>query len=116
MIGRFGCPVEGRLRTRRLETALYLPVKRFLEGLGHHVDYALPELDFPLAFDAQTTCYVSNFAQVIAAAAVRALGGALIWPAATAWAFLWLASSFLSRPTNDFASGRPTWIPLRSAS
>ena len=40
-------------------------VGRFLEGLGHHVDYALPELDFPAAFEAQTTCYVSNFAQVI---------------------------------------------------
>ncbi|MDE2377463.1 amidase [Bradyrhizobium sp.] len=38
---------------------------RFLEGLGHHVDYALPELDFAAAFDAQTTCYISNFAVVI---------------------------------------------------
>ncbi|MEK9284488.1 amidase [Bradyrhizobium sp. ISRA442] len=38
---------------------------RFLEGLGHHVDYALPELDFRAAFDAQTTCYISNFAVVI---------------------------------------------------
>ena len=40
-------------------------VGKFLEGLGHHVDYALPELDFRAAFAAQTTCYVSNFAQVI---------------------------------------------------
>ena len=40
-------------------------VGKFLEGLGHHVDYALPELDFPAAFQAQTLCYVSNFAQVI---------------------------------------------------
>src|SRR6266702_4099806 len=40
-------------------------VGKFLEGLGHHVDYVLPELDFPAAFEAQTTCYVSNFAQVI---------------------------------------------------
>ncbi|WP_187436128.1 amidase [Bradyrhizobium hipponense] len=39
---------------------------RFLEGLGHHVDYALPELDFRAAFEAQTTCYISNFAVVIA--------------------------------------------------
>jgi amidase/6-aminohexanoate-cyclic-dimer hydrolase len=40
-------------------------VGRFLEGLGHHVDYALPELDYRAAFDAQTTCYISNFAVVI---------------------------------------------------
>jgi len=38
---------------------------RFLEGLGHHVDWALPAVDFPAAFAAQTTCYVSNFAQTI---------------------------------------------------
>ena len=38
---------------------------RFLEGLGHHVDYALPELDFRAAFEAQTMCYISNFAVVI---------------------------------------------------
>lgn len=41
-------------------------VGRFLEGLGHTVDWALPAVDFPAAFAAQTTCYVSNFAQVIA--------------------------------------------------
>jgi Asp-tRNA(Asn)/Glu-tRNA(Gln) amidotransferase A subunit family amidase len=40
-------------------------VGRFLEDLGHHVDWALPKVDFPAAFDAQTTCYISNFAQVI---------------------------------------------------
>jgi amidase/6-aminohexanoate-cyclic-dimer hydrolase len=40
-------------------------VGRFLEGLGHHVDHALPELDFRAAFAAQTTCYISNFAVVI---------------------------------------------------
>lgn len=40
-------------------------VGRFLEGLGHHVDFALPALDFPAAFAAQTTCYISNFAVVI---------------------------------------------------
>lgn len=40
-------------------------IGRFLEGLGHHVDYALPAIDYRAAFDAQTTCYVSNFAQVI---------------------------------------------------
>lgn len=38
---------------------------RFLENLGHHVDWALPTLDFRAAFAAQTTCYISNFAQVI---------------------------------------------------
>ncbi len=41
-------------------------IGRFLEGLGHHVDWALPEVDFVAAFEAQTTCYISNFAQVIA--------------------------------------------------
>ena len=40
-------------------------VGRFLEGLGHHVDYALPAIDFRAAFAAQTTCYISNFAVVI---------------------------------------------------
>src|SRR6266850_496532 len=40
-------------------------VGRFLESLGHHVDYALPALDFRDAFAAQTTCYISNFAVVI---------------------------------------------------
>jgi amidase len=40
-------------------------VGRFLEGFGHHVDYALPDLDYRAAFDAQTTCYISNFAVVI---------------------------------------------------
>jgi amidase len=40
-------------------------VGKFLEGLGHHVEWVLPEVDFKAAFDAQTTCYISNFAQVI---------------------------------------------------
>ena len=40
-------------------------VGRFLEGLGHQVDYALPSLDYAEAFAAQTTCYISNFAVVI---------------------------------------------------
>jgi len=40
-------------------------VGRFLQGLGHHVEHALPEVDYRSAFDAQTTCYVSNFAVVI---------------------------------------------------
>lgn len=37
----------------------------FLEGLGHEVAYALPDTDLRAAFAAQTTCYISNFAQVI---------------------------------------------------
>jgi Asp-tRNA(Asn)/Glu-tRNA(Gln) amidotransferase A subunit family amidase len=40
-------------------------VGKFLEGLGHSVDYALPDLDYREAFAAQTTCYISNFAVVI---------------------------------------------------
>lgn len=40
-------------------------VGRFLEGLGHEVDWALPQVDFEAAFAAQTTCYISNFAQTI---------------------------------------------------
>jgi Asp-tRNA(Asn)/Glu-tRNA(Gln) amidotransferase A subunit family amidase len=41
-------------------------IGRFLEGLGHHVEWALPVVDFRAAFAAQTTCYISNFAQTIA--------------------------------------------------
>ena len=41
-------------------------VGKFLEGLGHHVDWALPNVDYTAAFAAQTTCYISNFAQTIA--------------------------------------------------
>jgi amidase len=41
-------------------------VGRFLAELGHTVDWALPALDFRAAFAAQTTCYVTNFAQTIA--------------------------------------------------
>jgi Asp-tRNA(Asn)/Glu-tRNA(Gln) amidotransferase A subunit family amidase len=40
-------------------------VGRFLESLGHQVDYALPAIDYAAAFAAQTTCYISNFAVVI---------------------------------------------------
>jgi amidase len=38
---------------------------RFLESLGHHVEWALPQVDLEAAFAAQTTCYISNFAQTI---------------------------------------------------
>jgi amidase len=41
-------------------------VGRFLQGLGHEVGWALPEVDFRAAFAAQTTCYIGNFAQAIA--------------------------------------------------
>ncbi len=40
-------------------------VGRLLEGLGHHVDWAVPTVDFRAAFAAQTTCYITNFAQTI---------------------------------------------------
>jgi amidase len=40
---------------------------RLLEGLGHQVEWALPGVDFRAAFDAQTFCYISNFAQTIGA-------------------------------------------------
>jgi amidase len=38
---------------------------RFLEGLGHHVEWALPQVDLEAAYAAQTTCYITNFAQTI---------------------------------------------------
>lgn len=41
-------------------------IGRFLDTLGHHVEWKLPEVDFRAAFAAQTTCYISNFAQTIA--------------------------------------------------
>ena len=39
---------------------------RLLQGLGHHVEWAQPAVDYRAAFAAQTTCYISNFAQTIA--------------------------------------------------
>ena len=38
---------------------------RLLESLGHHVAWEVPAVDFQTAFAAQTTCYITNFAQVI---------------------------------------------------
>ncbi len=40
---------------------------RLLESLGHHVEWAVPRVDFRAAFAAQTACYITNFAQTIAA-------------------------------------------------
>ena len=39
---------------------------RFLAELGHDVDLGLPAIDFEAAYAAQTTCYITNFAQTIA--------------------------------------------------
>lgn len=39
---------------------------RLLEGLGHAVEWAQPAIDYAAAYEAQTVCYISNFAQVIA--------------------------------------------------
>lgn len=38
---------------------------RLLEELGHTVEWLAPDIDFEAAFAAQTTCYISNFAQFI---------------------------------------------------
>lgn len=38
---------------------------RLLESLGHQVAWEVPAVDFRAAFAAQTTCYITNFAQVI---------------------------------------------------
>ncbi|WP_260607929.1 amidase [Klebsiella sp. 2680] len=36
-----------------------------LRELGHEVEWVTPDIDFDAAFAAQTTCYISNFAQFI---------------------------------------------------
>jgi amidase len=38
---------------------------QFLEGLGHHVEWATPAVDFRAAYAAQTACYITNVAQTI---------------------------------------------------
>lgn len=38
---------------------------RFLESLGHHVEWAVPKVDLEKAYAAQTTCYITNFAQTV---------------------------------------------------
>ena len=48
---------------------------RLLEGLGHQVEWAKPDIDYRAAFEAQTLCYVSNFAQTISSLlGLRGLG------------------------------------------
>lgn len=37
----------------------------FLEKLGHHVEWVIPDIDFHAAYQAQTDCYIMNFSQVI---------------------------------------------------
>lgn len=36
---------------------------RLLERLGHHVEWAVPSVDFQAGYAAQTTCYITNIAQ-----------------------------------------------------
>lgn len=38
---------------------------RLLQELGHQVEWVTPDIDFAAAFEAQTTCYISNFAESI---------------------------------------------------
>ncbi len=40
-------------------------VGRFFESLGHHVEWKTPPIDFDKAYGAQTTCYITNFAQTV---------------------------------------------------
>ncbi|MEI4473806.1 amidase [Frigidibacter sp. MR17.24] len=37
----------------------------FLQSLGHHVEAVVPPVDFARAYAAQTTCYITNFAQTV---------------------------------------------------
>ncbi|MGG1679069.1 amidase [Neobacillus sp. NRS-1170] len=37
----------------------------FLEALGHHVEWVIPNIDFHAAYEAQTECYIMNFTQTI---------------------------------------------------
>lgn len=37
----------------------------FLEALGHHVEWVIPDIDFHAAYSAQTDCYIMNFSQTI---------------------------------------------------
>ncbi len=37
----------------------------FLEELGHHVEWVIPDIDYRAVYMAQTECYIMNFAQTI---------------------------------------------------
>jgi amidase len=56
----------GDYRATPHRVAELMRVGSFLESLGHQVDWATPAIDFRAAFDAQTTCYITNFAHTIA--------------------------------------------------
>ena len=36
-----------------------------LKALGHQVEWVVPDVDFQLSYDAQTSCYITNFAQTV---------------------------------------------------
>lgn len=38
---------------------------QFMASLGHHVEWVTPDVDFERAYAAQTTCYITNFAQTV---------------------------------------------------
>lgn len=40
-------------------------VAAFFESLGHHVEWVVPKVDLERAYAAQTTCYITNFAQTV---------------------------------------------------
>jgi amidase len=83
-------------------------MRAFLEGLGHHLDYALPALDYREAFAAQTTCYISNFAVVIgnmlAARGLERPPADLVEPVNIR---IWEAGR---HTTSNVSSGRPSGI------
>lgn len=40
-------------------------VAKQMEALGHHVEWVVPEVDLQMSYDAQTHCYITNFAQTV---------------------------------------------------
>lgn len=40
-------------------------VAKVFEDLGHHVEWVVPTVDFEKAYAAQTTCYITQFAQTV---------------------------------------------------
>lgn len=55
----------GNHRAQPALSAQLVEAGHLLERLGHRVEWAQPAIDYMLAYEAQTTCYISNFAQVI---------------------------------------------------